>query len=537
MDNYSEEKNNNTPVGEKVNTPENAQKPTKSFKAGSPGGGDGDDKKKNNVVLAITLIAIAVIVIGSIVYGLATGSLNNVMGTVLSVVLALLVLLAMITVHEFGHYVAGKALGFGITEFALGFGPAVYKKKRKNGEYFSVRVLPIGGFCAFEGEDDDSDSPTAFNNRKPWQRIIVLVAGAFMNFVLAIVMVMLLFGIYGQTLFAAGDIVNNSEYAWSLEQGDAIVSIEGKTIYLQTDLIEQLNGKKQGDVLNLVVYRNGEFVQTKVTLRSDVTSKNATDMVAVSDALGVATLTQVTGVRDGSSFMENDILFRECTSDYTFDVDNPENDDNFKNFYKKENRLYGAKELYNYLKDKSAGEKANIWVYRNGKHFKLEITLPENFAEATEENIFRMLGVTFETSQSNWGSANVRLGFFQTIGGAFAYSFRMAGSIFLVLGQLITGALGINSMGGTVTTIVMTTQVIKVGGLRNLLTIGGYIGVNLGVFNLLPLPALDGSRVVFTLIEWIRGKPVNRNVEAIIHTVGLFLLLGFAVLVDILHLF
>ena len=83
----------------------------------------------------------------------------------------------------------------------------------------------------------------------------------------------------------------------------------------------------------------------------------------------------------------------------------------------------------------------------------------------------------------------------------------------------------------------MTTQVIKVGGLRNLLTIGGYIGVNLGVFNLLPLPALDGSRVVFTLIEWIRGKPVNRNVEAIIHTVGLFLLLGFAVLVDILHLF
>ena len=176
-------------------------------------------------------------------------------------------------------------------------------------------------------------------------------------------------------------------------------------------------------------------------------------------------------------------------------------------------------------------------MYRNGKHCTLTETLPDDWANATEENTFRMLGITAKAEQSNWGSQTVRLGFFQTIGGAFAYSFRMAGSIFLVLGQLITGALGISNMGGTVTTIVMTTQVIKVGGLRNLLTIGGYIGVNLGVFNLLPLPALDGSRVVFTLIEWIRGKPINRNVEAIIHTVGLFLFLGFAVLVDLLHLF
>ena len=109
--------------------------------------------------------------------------------------------------------------------------------------------------------------------------------------------------------------------------------------------------------------------------------------------------------------------------------------------------------------------------------------------------------------------------------------------IFTVLGQLITGALGISSVGGTVTTISVTAEAIKVGGFRNLLNISSFIGVNLAVFNLLPIPALDGSRVVFTLIEGIRKKPLNRNVEGIIHTVGLFALLLFAVFVDLQRCF
>ncbi|MBP5308119.1 MAG: site-2 protease family protein, partial [Clostridia bacterium] len=132
---------------------------------------------------------------------------------------------------------------------------------------------------------------------------------------------------------------------------------------------------------------------------------------------------------------------------------------------------------------------------------------------------------------------SVRLGLFGTLGGTFVYAFKIAGTIFTVLGELITGALGLKAMGGTVTTIVMTSQAIRVGGLRFLLEIAAYIGVNLAVFNLLPLPALDGSRVVFTLIEMIFRKPVPKNIEAVIHAVGLVLLLGFAVTVDLLHLF
>ena len=130
MDNLKDKNQQDNETREKENLPENAQKRQKSFNAGAPGSGDGDDKKKNNIVLAVTLAVIAALVIGFVIYGLASGSLGDVMSTILSVVLALLVLLVMITVHEFGHYCAGKIFGFGITEFALGFGPAVYKKKR-----------------------------------------------------------------------------------------------------------------------------------------------------------------------------------------------------------------------------------------------------------------------------------------------------------------------------------------------------------------------------------------------------------------------
>ena len=124
--------------------------------------------------------------------------------------------------------------------------------------------------------------------------------------------------------------------------------------------------------------------------------------------------------------------------------------------------------------------------------------------------------------------------FFPALGRSFVYSFRIAGAIFKVLGELLTGALGVENFGGPVTTIRLTSQIVS-RGIQPLLEITAYIGVNLAVFNLVPLPSLDGSKIVFTAIEWARGKPVNRKVEAVIHAVGLALLFGFAILVDILQ--
>ncbi len=139
------------------------------------------------------------------------------------------------------------------------------------------------------------------------------------------------------------------------------------------------------------------------------------------------------------------------------------------------------------------------------------------------DNGFRMTGIKF--------------GFFATIGRSFEYSFKLAGTIFTVFRQLFTGALGIRSLGGTVSTITITASAIKTGGLWSLLNIAAFIGVNLAVFNLIPFPALDGSRVVFTLIEWIRGKPVNRRIEAVVHTIGFVIIIFFALFADLQQCF
>ena len=107
--------------------------------------------------------------------------------TFLYILLALVILLVMITVHEFGHYCAGKILGFKINEFAIGFGPKLYSRTKKDGEVFSIRALPLGGFCAFEGEDEDGKSnPQAMNNQPAWKRLIVLLSGVGFNFLFGV---------------------------------------------------------------------------------------------------------------------------------------------------------------------------------------------------------------------------------------------------------------------------------------------------------------------------------------------------------------
>lgn len=371
---------------------------------------------------------------------------SDVMGTVGAVLLALLILLAMITVHEFGHYLAGKIFRFKINEFAIGFGPALFKRRRKNGELFSVRAVPLGGYCAFEGEEGETIHPDAFNNKKPWQRIVVLLAGAAMNYLLALVLLLLSFFSFGQLLVMAyrvdGADTTQSGIplaGYVFEDGDIILSCEGKDMYLTSDLMSALEGRKEGDLAEFTVSRRTaagrEEIEVRVMLRADAAFSNLTDTAALWRALGIEAFEQEGG---GTGY-------------------------------------YVA-------------------------------------------------------------SASYRFGFFETVGRSVSYSFRIGGSIFKVLGQLLTGDLGLSAFGGPITTIRVTSEIASRGA-QSFLEIAAYIGVNLAVFNLLPIPALDGSKVVFTLIEWIRGKPINRKVEAVIHAVGFVLLLAFAVLVDLLQLF
>lgn len=358
------------------------------------------------------------------------------MSTVGSVALAILILLAMITVHEFGHYLAGKALKFKINEFAIGFGPKLFRRvSKKNGEAFSIRLLPLGGYCAFDGEDGESSDGNGFNDKSPWKRIIVLISGPLMNYLLALLLLIIALLSFGQMTFkVTGVAPAEGEYAeYSLQADDLICEADGKGIYLTADLMSALKGKKEGEKVSFEIIRGGERMQTQVMLRADCDFKNSEETGKLWRAMGVGTYV--------------------------------------------------------------AGDGVSYWAI---------------------------------------GVENYRFSFFTTIGHSFVYSFKIAGTIFKVLGELLTGHLGLSAMGGPVTTIKLTSQIAS-QSFQNFLEIAAYIGVNLAVFNLLPIPALDGSKVIFSLIEWVFRKPVPRKIEAVIHVVGFIFILGFAVLVDILQ--
>ena len=384
----------------------------------------------------------------------------DVFRTIGSIALAVLILLIMITVHEFGHYLAGKIFHFKINEFSIGFGPALFKKKnKKTGELFSVRAIPLGGYCAFEGEDgieEEKDEngnviphvphPDSFTKKKPWKSIIVLFAGAQMKYLLALLLITVNLFSYGQTMVAVYEAEPTSEISaeYCLQDKDVFLQAEGKNLYLTTDLVRAVKGKKAGDLIEFRVSRvvgktdDGKNIRleqdVKIMLRADATAENSADLNGIWKALGI---------------------------------------------------------------------------------------------KYTEEG---------EYPGYQLASSSYKFGFFQTLGRSFVYSFKIAGSIFQVLGELLTGALGISALGGPITTIRMTSKIAS-QGFGSFLEIAGFIGVNLAVFNLLPIPALDGSKVIFTAIEWVRKKPLNRKVEAIIHAVGFLLLFGFAILVDLLQFF
>ena len=448
------------------------------------------------------------------------------------VLLAILILMIMITVHELGHYLVGKAFKFKINEFAIGMGPAIFKRTMKSGEIFSIRLFPFGGFCAFDGEDQDGDDPNAFNNKKPWQRILVLVAGATMNYLLALLIIIISMSAYGQsTLGMQYGRHDEAIYGTSIEEqipadksindGEYIVSLtrDGKksNIYMTVDLISSLNHAKKGDVVTAELISGGKTVKRDIILRADVECKNLTEVTKAYDALGMGYAMQLEA--NGSSpFIKGDFLIKIGAPDVE---------------YKNATFVYTPDDVAYVLKDKAVGDTVWFWTTRDTKYV---YTFGSSWSacEKTGEGVMNYLGIK-ETARNYYVTATyVRHGFFKTIGHSFGYSFKIGGTVFRTLGQLLTGKLGLNAVGGTITTIKTTSEVISYG-FRYALEIMAFIGVNLAVFNLLPIPALDGARVVFCVIEWIRKKPVSRKVEGIIHAVGLIVILGFAILVDILQ--
>ena len=182
----------------------------------------------------------------------------------LYVLLAIALFGVLIGVHEFGHFAAAKLFGVGVREFALGLGPAIFKKQGRETLY-ALRLLPLGGFCVLAGEDEESDDPRAFTNQRPWKRALILCAGAFMNFLLGFLIVCILYS--GAAAFRSSQLVDFMpgcpyESEEGLHKGDRFYRIDGKRIYMHFDVDDFL---RQGDgTYDIVVLRNGK----KVTLEN-----------------------------------------------------------------------------------------------------------------------------------------------------------------------------------------------------------------------------------------------------------------------------
>lgn len=177
------------------------------------------------------------------------------------ILLAILMFGVLIAVHELGHFIAAKACGVRVEEFAIGMGPAIWKKQ-KGETLYALRCLPIGGFCAMAGEDEELDDPRAFTSQSAWKRVIILVAGAAMNFLIGLLLILLVFSkAEAFTTPTITGFMDGCPYEGetALQEGDLIWSIDGHRIYFSSNVSEYLT--RGNGTYDIVVKRDGEKVK------------------------------------------------------------------------------------------------------------------------------------------------------------------------------------------------------------------------------------------------------------------------------------
>ena len=335
----------------------------------------------------------------------------------MSVIFAIILFSFLIFIHELGHFATAKAFGVQVNEFSLFMGPAIWKKQRGETLY-SIRCIPIGGYCAMEGEDGDSENPRAFSNAAWWKRLIILVAGAAMNFVTGVAMIGVFLAPNESYILPQVSLVEeNCAFSSYIQPGDTIVALDGEKIYVNSDfsLMMSLN---PGDIHDLTIRRDGKLQEYKNV----------------------------------------NMEMRE----FPDENGNP--------------------------------------VLRYGFSFSLAESTPGLWAKTT-----------WKTSMDT-----VRM-------------------VRLSLQMLFTGRAGLQDVTGPVGIVQQMSNVAEASGsawyaFLNLLYFGGFIAINLAVMNLLPIPALDGGRVVGLLltaaVEGVTRKKVNPKVEGYIHGAGMLLLLA-----------
>lgn len=322
----------------------------------------------------------------------------------LTAIAAIFVFLMVVVIHEFGHFAVAKSVGIKVNEFAIGMGPKLFQKKKGETEY-TLRLLPIGGYVKMEGEDESSKDPRSFNNVSALARIGVVVAGAVMNFLLAIV----------------------------------VLSIVSYGAGMPTNIVDET--------------RSGSPAQIAGIISGDT----------------------IVGINNNETNTWNKVA--------------------------------------NSISSSNPNDEIKVQIERNGEYKTIMI-------KPIVEDGNTIIGIQ-PTSEQSITSA-VRGGFEKT--GMFLKL------MFEFVGMIFQGKVSTNDLSGPVGVVREIGNAAQLG-IYNVLYILGFISINLGFFNLLPIPALDGSRIVFLLIELVRGKPIDPNKEGFIHMIGFVLLISLMLLV------
>ncbi len=345
------------------------------------------------------------------------------------IIVAILLFGILIAAHEWGHFIAARLCGVTVLEFAIGMGPVLWRKTGKKGTEFTLRALPVGGFCAMEGEEEESDDPHSLGRQGFWKKVFVFAAGAIMNFLVGVLIIFLLF--INVEAFRTAEITGFApEFALQGEDGlmagDVLYSIDGERIYIYSDVGLFLS-RGNGENFDLVVLRDGK----KVTLEDfPMTVQTYTD------------------AQSGESYQGYGLYF-------------------------------------------GGVEEATFGV-------KLKMT---------------------------WLNS---LDFVRIV----RYSLQ----------ELVRGNAGLKDLSGPVGIVSTISQVGQQSpgilvALENIAYFGAMIAMNLAVFNLLPIPALDGGHIFFMLIslagEKLFGKKIPAKVESIINGVFFALLMGLMLFVTI----
>lgn len=196
----------------------------------------------------------------------------------MTIIYAIIIFCLLIFVHELGHFIVAKACGVKVNEFAIGMGPAIFKKQ-KGETLYAVRLFPIGGFCAMEGEDEDSEDDRAFNNKPAWQRALVLTAGSFMNLLTAVVLMIIIAFVMGQATTTVNEVLDDSPaYRAGMVSGDRIVEVDGTAVDEWNDVITCI-GESSRDTADIVVERDG--VQKNLTAALEYDKESGRNKIGI----------------------------------------------------------------------------------------------------------------------------------------------------------------------------------------------------------------------------------------------------------------